>query len=267
METIAAIVVTYNRAETLAETLGAIKAQSRPPDVVYVVDNASIDETQEVVSRFGCRYLRLDENLGYAAGLAHGMHRAYEDGADRLWLMDDDTQPRAGALERLLTEVRPRRVVALGGAMLKKGVPIGGHQSGEVDCILVDSSLFPREVVEEVGLPRASFFMMFEDVEYSHRLREKGFELWRIRDELSDHKHMGSSDPDQYPWRNYYQTRNHLRVSLERRSLVELFGWFTRQCRFIGKALLERRWVSIRLRLRGAWDGLRAIEGRTIEPR
>jgi rhamnopyranosyl-N-acetylglucosaminyl-diphospho-decaprenol beta-1,3/1,4-galactofuranosyltransferase len=267
MSTIAAIIVTYNRADTLQETLSAIQRQVRQVDIVYVVDNASIDATAEVVAAAGFRYVLLSENLGYAAGLAAGMKLAYDEGADFFWLMDDDTQPHPDALARLIAESRPRRVVALGGAKLRYGVPIGGHQVGLVDCILVDSSLFPRAAVEEAGVPRASFFMMFEDVEYSYRLREHGFELWRIDENLALHKHLGSSDPTSYPWRNYYQTRNHLRVTLERRSGIELYGWTIRQVRFVVRALSQRRWMAVWMRLRGAWDGMRGVEGRTVEPK
>jgi rhamnopyranosyl-N-acetylglucosaminyl-diphospho-decaprenol beta-1,3/1,4-galactofuranosyltransferase len=38
---VAAVVVTYNRRDLLLESLAAVLAQSRAPDSVIVVDNAS----------------------------------------------------------------------------------------------------------------------------------------------------------------------------------------------------------------------------------
>jgi rhamnopyranosyl-N-acetylglucosaminyl-diphospho-decaprenol beta-1,3/1,4-galactofuranosyltransferase len=40
-----AVVVTYNRRELLEQCLDALLAQTRPPDRILVVDNASTDGT------------------------------------------------------------------------------------------------------------------------------------------------------------------------------------------------------------------------------
>jgi GT2 family glycosyltransferase len=45
---VAAVVVTYNRRDLLLESLAAVLAQSRAPDSVIVVDNASEDGTAPV---------------------------------------------------------------------------------------------------------------------------------------------------------------------------------------------------------------------------
>ena len=45
------MVVTYNRADLLARMLDGLAAQTRPPDAVIVVDNASTDHTREVLAR------------------------------------------------------------------------------------------------------------------------------------------------------------------------------------------------------------------------
>src|SRR5262249_42642203 len=44
-----AVVVTYNRRELLLEALAAVQAQSRAPDAVIVVDNASTDDSAAAV--------------------------------------------------------------------------------------------------------------------------------------------------------------------------------------------------------------------------
>ena len=45
---ISVIIVTRNRAEWLKDTLSSLAKQSRQPDEVIVVDNASADHTKEV---------------------------------------------------------------------------------------------------------------------------------------------------------------------------------------------------------------------------
>ena len=99
-----AVVVTYNRRELLLEALTAVLAQTRAPDTVIVVDNASTDGTADVVrSRFpSVRLATAPRNTGGAGGFAYGMALALAGDADLIWLMDDDTVPEPGALRALL---------------------------------------------------------------------------------------------------------------------------------------------------------------------
>ncbi|NLT75707.1 MAG: glycosyltransferase, partial [Planctomycetes bacterium] len=46
-QTIAAVVVTYNRKELLTRCLDALLAQSHRPDAIYIIDNDSTDGTYE----------------------------------------------------------------------------------------------------------------------------------------------------------------------------------------------------------------------------
>ena len=48
-ETVAVVVVTFNRADLLGRTLDGLAAQTHQPDAVIVVDNASTDHTREVL--------------------------------------------------------------------------------------------------------------------------------------------------------------------------------------------------------------------------
>ncbi|MEM8558155.1 MAG: glycosyltransferase [Bacteroidota bacterium] len=120
MPSVCALVVTYNRRALLADTLVALAAQTRAPDHVLVVDNASMDGTAALLAdRFPeTEHLRLDRNTGSAggfhAGLAH-THAAMHHGEpfDFVWVMDDDVVPAPDCLARLLAvaEVSGKAVV------------------------------------------------------------------------------------------------------------------------------------------------------------
>lgn len=103
-ERVCAVVVTYNRKELLRKCLAALKSQTRKPDHILVVDNASTDGTPEMLKEEfpQVEVLRLPENQGSAGGFHEGMNRAYEEGWDWIWIMDDDALPEPTALERLL---------------------------------------------------------------------------------------------------------------------------------------------------------------------
>jgi glycosyltransferase involved in cell wall biosynthesis len=90
---ISVIIPTHNRAETLPRALDSVLAQSFAATEIIVVDDASSDDTQTLISKHypQARYLRLPENLGVSAArnrgiaLARGQWIALLD-SDDAWL-------------------------------------------------------------------------------------------------------------------------------------------------------------------------------------
>jgi rhamnopyranosyl-N-acetylglucosaminyl-diphospho-decaprenol beta-1,3/1,4-galactofuranosyltransferase len=282
---VAAVVVTYNRSAVLAETLRAVQAQTRPPDGVYVVDNASNDGTADLLrSDFpDVAHLRMAENVGPCGGQAHGIETARTDGFDAFWLMDDDSRAERDALSTLLgiLESRGRQagIVGCRGGLLRFGLVRhlddrrlrrdrrGVEGPTSVDFVLLDGSLVSGRVVDAVGVPPASYFSMMEDVEYPLRARRAGFEVLVTNRDLMQREHLGSA-PGTALWRSYYQSRNHVRLALDFRSPSLLFGCAARQARFLVAAVRapDRRWQRLKLRSRGVWDGALGRMGRRVEP-
>ena len=100
-ERVVAVVVTYNREQLLAQCLDGLAAQDRRPDAVVVIDNASTDASGRVADEhpLGADVVHLHRNVGGAGGFAAGIARALvRHDADWVWVMDDDTVPRPGAL-------------------------------------------------------------------------------------------------------------------------------------------------------------------------
>ena len=124
-ESVAVALVTYNRKELLIECLEGLLKQTKKPDAVYIIDNASTDNTSELlfehhfieaqlpktitetwttsktIEGILFKYVRMIDNTGGAGGFHEGMRRAHEDGYDWIWLMDDDVEPKPEALEKL----------------------------------------------------------------------------------------------------------------------------------------------------------------------
>jgi rhamnopyranosyl-N-acetylglucosaminyl-diphospho-decaprenol beta-1,3/1,4-galactofuranosyltransferase len=177
------VVVTHDRRDLLAGALTAIGTQTRAPDLVIVVDNASSDGTPAFVrDRFpAVELLALPRNTGGAGGFATGIARALDRGATALWLMDDDTVPEPGALEALLTAFDRHRPALAASRVLwtdgrdhpmntprsrPSGVP--GHariRSASFVSVLLDAA-----AVRECGLPVADYFLWNDDFEYTLRL-------------------------------------------------------------------------------------------------
>src|SRR4051812_38759238 len=117
VDSVCAIVVTYNRVALLGDCLDHLRAQSRPADRVLVVDNASTDDTPQLLAaRDDVEVLRLEENGGGAGGVPRGREHAPGGGQAGFWLLDDDTRAEGGCLRALLDGCarapRPPRVMA-----------------------------------------------------------------------------------------------------------------------------------------------------------
>jgi rhamnopyranosyl-N-acetylglucosaminyl-diphospho-decaprenol beta-1,3/1,4-galactofuranosyltransferase len=192
---VTAVVVTYNRRDLLLEALDAVHAQSRAPDAVIVVDNASADGTAEAVrTKFPAVHLaELTRNSGGAGGFAYGMALALADHADLIWLMDDDTMPEPAALEALLA-ARDRhpapppalvasRVLWTDGRahpmntprtkpFVSKAERLTAMSAG---CTPIRSASFVSILVDAAecrrrGLPQADYFLWNDDFEFTTRL-------------------------------------------------------------------------------------------------
>jgi rhamnopyranosyl-N-acetylglucosaminyl-diphospho-decaprenol beta-1,3/1,4-galactofuranosyltransferase len=192
---VVAVVVTWNRVNLLIECLTMLGAQTRQPDVVVVVDNASTDGTQDVIrTQFpGVDLVTLTRNTGGAGGFSAGLAEAvdvYE--ADLVWAMDDDTIPTETALAELLasyTAYGPglglvaSRVVWTDGRDQPRNIPRdpgrvsradrrAAHAAGgrPIRTASFVSLLIEAGAIRKFGLPTADFFIWNDDFEFTARL-------------------------------------------------------------------------------------------------
>ena len=104
-ESVAAVVVTHNDSVALAGCLRALAEQTRPPDEVIVVDNASSPRVVGVeCGGVPVRVLRSEVNGGPAGGFADGLESFLRGRAAWAWVMDDDCEPEPEALAVLLDD-------------------------------------------------------------------------------------------------------------------------------------------------------------------
>jgi glycosyltransferase involved in cell wall biosynthesis len=92
--TISVVIPAYNAAAYLAEAVNSVRAQTRPPLEIVIVDDGSTDETAAIANGFGgeVRYTH-QANAGPAAALNHGLSLARGRlvafiSADDLWVAD-----------------------------------------------------------------------------------------------------------------------------------------------------------------------------------
>jgi rhamnopyranosyl-N-acetylglucosaminyl-diphospho-decaprenol beta-1,3/1,4-galactofuranosyltransferase len=229
---VVAVVVTYNRRQLLLEALAAVRAQSRAPDAVIVIDNASTDGTAAAVRAHhpSVRLTELACNTGGAGGFAGGVALGLADGADLLWLMDDDTVPQPHALRALLDArarcpVRPAliasRVLWTDGRAHPMNTPrvkpfvtrperLAAAAAGcqPIRSASFVSILLDARVCQQRGLPQAGYFLWNDDFEFTTRLL-RGHRGLLCPESVVVHKTaaFGSTDADPGQ-RFYFEVRN-----------------------------------------------------------
>lgn len=227
-EKVCAIVVTFKRPQLLKNCLRALQNQTRSPDEILVVDNASNDGTLEMMAQQfpAAKTLPLGANLGGAGGFHHGMKWAMDNGFDFVLVMDDDGVPDKNCLETLLQKSlflsqKNKQPVVCGARCVQIDdeerlafpSPLRGEFGESTRDVKVlqnalneervlpgwasfmNGVLFPCTIVEKVGLPRAEMFIWGDEVEYGKRIKAGGFEIVMVFDAV--HRHPA----DRIEWR------------------------------------------------------------------
>jgi GT2 family glycosyltransferase len=194
-----AVVVTRDRLPKLQACIAALRAQVEAPGRILVVDNQSGDGTRDWLRNQAARDPQivcefLEANTGGAGGFHAGIRRAYRDGADWVWVMDDDVVPASDCLAALIRSPYFRqhaagtrtigflssRVEWIDGTVCLMNIPVGrwpwNGAFHEMDSSLpvvsnsFVSCLISREGIARVGLPVKEFFIWADDTEYTRRL-------------------------------------------------------------------------------------------------
>jgi rhamnopyranosyl-N-acetylglucosaminyl-diphospho-decaprenol beta-1,3/1,4-galactofuranosyltransferase len=241
-ETVAVVIVTFNRADLLTRCLDGLAASKHRPDAVYVVNNASEDHTKEVLdAREDVIALHSDENLGGAGGFHLGARTAYAAGFDRIWLMDDDVVPDPGCLDVLMSHDGPCLMAVredVDGTLCEKAAtkfdlanpwairpkresvedayPTRDAMPPEVpiDNVAFEGFMVKREVIDRIGLPDPRFFIFYDDVDFALRARRAGFPIVALRDAVLVRQLDFNQQHDMRSWKGYYMYRNLFLVHL-----------------------------------------------------
>jgi rhamnopyranosyl-N-acetylglucosaminyl-diphospho-decaprenol beta-1,3/1,4-galactofuranosyltransferase len=235
---VAVVVVTFERAPQLTRCLDGLAAQTQRPDAVFVVDNASGDDTAAVLAArtdLPLRVHRSPVNEGGAGGFCRGVALAYQAGFDRIWLMDDDVVAAPDCLAVLAAHPGPALMVVredTRGRVVEKAAlrfdladPRSVRPKREavedrwqrredmpaevpVQNVAFEGFWVARRVVEAIGLPDPSFFIFYDDVDYALRARRAGFEILALRDARVVRQLEFSQQHDLSSWKGYYMYRN-----------------------------------------------------------
>jgi GT2 family glycosyltransferase len=299
MNGIAAVVVTYNRVALLKDCIAALLAQTYPPSIILVINNASSDGTSAYLDMLAkertheVSIANLAENTGGAGGFSEGLQLASSNGTAWAWMMDDDAAPHPSALEELMKVATDPRNVYGSAAVCRDRTAwtITGTKpaarkiekvadlpdQAEVEFLPFLGILVHCSMVEKIGLPDAGFFIAADDVEYCLRARRAGAKVIIAGRSHIEHprtqrqvKRVLGHDIAYLslaPWKRYYDTRNRLLVAHKYyglRLLTETIpGSFVRL--FAALRFEPRKGAQLWAWCCGMFDGLLGIKGKRHE--
>ena len=222
--TVGLVIVTYNAAAFIGRALAAVAAQTRPPDEVVIIDNASSDGTGRAIEQatagwsIPVRVVAAGGNLGFAAANNRGV--AILSQRELIALLNPDAFPEPGWLaallaaaeahpeagsfaSRLMLDGTPGRLDGVGDVChvsglvwrhahgrLEQDVPEAAS-SGPVFAACAAAALYRRDDWVRLGGLDERFFCYVEDVDLGFRLQLAGRPCRYVADAVVHH--LGSA--------------------------------------------------------------------------
>ena len=203
---------------------------------ILLVDNGSPDGSGAAIARHfpGITLLSLENNRGFAGGCNAALSYSIEQGAEWVWLLNNDTKVAPDSLSLLVDRASEHTDAGALGAVVRTGH--GEHfvssGPGQIDFIkaktylrsefpdsaaalqcqwLSGSNLLLRvDAIKQTGAFDEDYFLYFEDTDLCHRLGKRKWKCLLVPAASVEHVGGASTEGKRSYWRAYYYTRNRL---------------------------------------------------------
>lgn len=234
------VILQYNNSvDTIRCLYSVFNAQYHNLEAVeiIVVDNASEPEHLQNIrdymksqpSQYKVAFLKNSFNLGYSGGNNTGIKYALENGAEYVFILNNDATIEKDTLENLIRAGESDFQIGILSPQI-----IEGDQTtygGEVNWLKAElkhikdpkkdpgyipgtAMLVRRNVFEKIGLFDTRYFLYFEDADYSMRAKKAGYKLAVIPRSTISHKTSTTTKKLGAPLLLRYHMRNSLLFNL-----------------------------------------------------
>jgi GT2 family glycosyltransferase len=250
------VTVTFNSATVLPDFLRSLKVQGYEDFVLFAVDNASTDNSVQILRECSdprMRVIRNADNRGVAAGNNQGIQAALDAGCSSVLLINNDTEFDPTLIARLKDgfakyEVEmtcpkmmyygePSRIWAAGGKFQRwrgyRSVHIGDGEldRGQYDVARLVSYvptccvLIRKEVFEKIGMMDERYFVYWDDTDFMYRAKKAGVKLMYLPEAKLLHKVATLTGGAATPFAMRYGTRNSLYFLLKHFGIILTMPW------------------------------------------
>lgn len=199
-----AIIVTYNGLTWIDKCISSLYASTLPLEIL-VIDNASTDLTVENIEKKFPKVCIIRQDLNHGFGQANniGLRKAYDMGADYVFLLNQDAWIESNTIENLVKIAEENKTFGIlspihlngsGSALdynfskyispekcknLYSDIYTGNIKKTPYEALFVNAAawLISRNCLATVGGFNPLFFHYGEDDNYVHRLNFHGFKL------------------------------------------------------------------------------------------
>jgi GT2 family glycosyltransferase len=285
------VLLNWNGGEFTIPCIQSLLASSCPPWRIVVVDNGSTDGSPDRVSACfpDVLVVRSPENIGFAAGNNAGIRRLLTDGAELIWVLNNDTEVAPDCLSVLVAEMKadPDLAAASGKILFATrpnqiwyagadwrywslSAPHRGEMATDVGqfdtptCVGFLSGccmLVRRWAFERIGMFDEDYFAYYEDADWCLRARIAGLRLRYVPSAVLWHRvsatirknTLGSSGGTASPLSYFLSVRNRF-LTIRRHATSPL-----QRVTAIALAVPGYVYVSCGLIVLRRWEKLRAL--------
>ncbi len=262
------IVVNWNRADDTICAYNSLKSSNFQKWHLYVIDNASEDNSSEILSDNLIDKATLilnDVNSGFSGGCNIGVGRAILDGSTHIFLLNNDAVVLSSTIERLINESMHLNNNAILGCAVKfygtekfqffgsrtredVGQPSWFDENDseklsgrliETDFILGAALFAPTQIWHEVGQFDERFYLNYEETDWCYRARKFGFQCYVVSDAVALHRVGANIGPIGGPMQNYFSYRNELLFASNHATLNQKKNIFIRTAKNLLKSLMR----------------------------
>ena len=300
---IAAVIVTYNRKELLAENIRMLLDQTGGFDRIFIIDNCSSDGTKEYLREKGWLdnkrfvYIKTPSNIGGAGGFYTGVKAAYEAGADWIVLMDDDGKAADSDTFRILFNAANYAYIEKNKMLFLNSLVIQGDLlSFKIGNLYIVSeakalakegliegaanpfngTLITKELVAKIGYPNQDFFIKGDEVDYKQRAIDAGAYIATVidsayihpRTETYERQVLGIKVPFlvEAPWKEYYTARNFTHM-YKKKKMYKAILFELVFVKILAIISMKCRKIStLKMVLKGVKDGWKGKLGAQVKP-
>ena len=205
MDKIGVVTVTYNSEDVLQAFLNCVWRQTHNNLILYVIDNASQDNTCSILEMENDSRLKVinnSVNFGVAKANNQGIEIAITDGCDQVLIINNDVKFEITLIAKLIqvqTEKscslvtpkmmyfdNPNHIWYAGSWFVKKKGYLPLHRGMsqldegqyneivEVEYAPTCCLLAKKEVFQDIGLMDEEYFVYFDDADFSYRIWKDG---------------------------------------------------------------------------------------------
>ncbi|MCH7408652.1 glycosyltransferase family 2 protein [Belliella sp. DSM 111904] len=282
---IGAVIVTYQRYNELKLTIEALLSEGIGLKDIFIIDNNQGEsKDQKFYTQFlGVNTIHPNENIASSGGFALGMQYVHKVGYGWALLFNDDSRPLKGALNAFYDAINTLKNKPLGLVKIanlnSNGEAIVLHWKGvrkpsyhsisnvpiESDLVTFDGCFIHKDVFDQIGYCDPSYFMGTYEFDYCLKAKDKGFKIYTLPNGLIADEKLGSQGGTP-PWRQYYNTRNHLHLGIARRDLSIILAWLIREAKFTYAIFRfqDQKKRRLYLKLLAFLHALKGIRGKVI---